>query len=77
MICEKCSSAVKGENYFKAKFNSIKGFIGVSQYHKVECKSCNTVDAVLCETCGSTNVHVERKNYIKRLIGLPEESYRL
>ena len=77
MICEKCSSAVKGENYFKAKFNSIKGFIGIRQYHKVLCKSCNTVDAILCETCGSTNVHVDRKNYIKRLIGLPEEKLQI
>ena len=27
--------------------------------------------------CGSTNVNVVRKNYIKRLIGLPEEKLQI
>jgi signal peptidase I len=77
MMCEKCSNAVKKENYFKAKINSIKGSFGVGQYHKVVCKSCDTVDAILCKSCGSTNVHVVRKNYIKRLIGLPDEKLQI
>ena len=77
MLCEKCSNVVKKENYFKAKINSIKGSFGVGQYHKVVCKSCDTVDAILCNSCGSTNVHVVRKNYIKRLIGLPEEKLQI
>jgi len=77
MVCEKCSNVVKNENYFKDKINSIKGLFGISQYHKVACKSCGTVGAILCESCGSTNVHVVRKNYIKRLIGLPEEKLQI
>ena len=77
MLCEKCSNTIKKENYFKSKINSIKRFLGISQYHKVVCKSCNTVGAILCEQCGSTNVHVVRKNYIKRLIGLPEEKLQI
>ena len=76
-ICEKCSNATKKENYFMGKINSVKGSFGVGQYHKVVCKSCNTVGAILCESCGSTNVHVVRKNYIKRLIGLPEEKLQI
>jgi hypothetical protein len=35
------------------------------------------VGAILCAQCGSTNVHVVRKNYIKRLIGLPEEKLQV
>jgi hypothetical protein len=68
---------VKKENYFKAKVNSIKGSFGVGQYHKVVCESCDEVDAILCNSCGSTNVHVVRKNYIKRLIGLPDEKLQI
>ncbi|MFQ5687857.1 MAG: S26 family signal peptidase [Candidatus Scalindua sp.] len=77
MLCEKCTNAVKRENYFKAKINSIKGSFGVGQYHKVVCESCDKVDAILCNSCGSTNVHVVRKNYIKRLIGLPDEKLQI
>ena len=77
VLCEKCSNVVKKENYFKAKINSIKGSFGVGQYHKVVCKSCDTEGAILCNSCGSTNVHVVRKNYIKRLIGLPNEKLRI
>lgn len=77
MLCEKCTNTVKNENYFKAKVNSIKGSFGVGQYHRVVCKSCDTVGAILCSSCGSTNVNVVRKNYIKRLIGLPEEKLRI
>jgi signal peptidase I len=77
MLCEKCTNAVKKENYFKAKVNSIKGSFGVGQYHKVVCKSCDKVDAILCKSCGSTNVNVVRKNYIKRLIGLPDEKLQI
>lgn len=77
MLCEKCTNAVKKENYFKAKVNSIKGSFGVGQYHKVVCNSCDTEGAILCNSCGSTNVNVVRKNYIKRLIGLPEEKLRI
>jgi signal peptidase I len=77
MLCEKCTNTVKKENYFKAKVNSIKGSFGVGQYHKVVCESCDEVDAILCNSCGSTNVHVVRKNYIKRLIGLPDEKLQI
>ncbi len=77
MLCEKCTNTVKRENYFKAKVNSIKGSFGVGQYHKVVCESCDEVDAILCSSCGSTNVHVVRKNYIKRLIGLPDEKLQI
>ncbi len=31
----------------------------------------------MCKQCGATNVHVVRKNYIKRLIGLPEEKLQV
>ncbi len=77
MLCEKCSNVAKKENYFKSKINNIKGFLGVTQYHKVVCNSCDTVDAITCKSCGSTNVHVVRKNYIKRLVGLPDEKLQI
>ncbi len=77
MICEKCSNEIKKENYFKAKINSIKSYLGLTQYHKIVCKSCNTEGAIFCEQCGSTNVHVVRKNYIKRVVGLPEEKLQI
>jgi signal peptidase I len=78
MICEKCTNSLKKENFIKSKVNEyFKRPFGINQYHKVVCKSCNTVDAILCAQCGSTNVHVVRKNYIKRLIGLPEEKLQV
>ena len=77
MLCETCSNTVKKENYFKAKVNSIKGSFGVGQYHKIACKSCDTLGAILCNSCGSTNVRVVRKNYIKRLIGLPNDKLQI
>lgn len=77
MICDKCEKDVEKENYFMSKINSIKGSFRIGQYHKVVCKSCDTVDAISCASCGSTNVHVVRKNYIKRLIGLPEEKLQI
>ncbi|MHC4322235.1 MAG: S26 family signal peptidase, partial [Planctomycetota bacterium] len=78
MMCEKCTNSPKKENFFKSKVNGyFKRPFGINQYHKVVCKSCNTVGAIFCEQCGSTNVHVVRKNYIKRLIGLPEEKLQV
>ena len=78
MMCEKCSNSPKIENFIKSKVNSFfKRSFGIKQYHTVLCKSCNTTGAILCEQCGSTNVHVVRKNYIKRLIGLPEEKLQI
>ena len=78
MMCEKCTNSPKIENFLKSKVNGyFKRSFGINQYHKVVCKSCNTVGAVFCEQCGSTNVHVVRKNYIKRLIGLPEEKLQV
>jgi signal peptidase I len=78
MICEKCTNSPKKENLLKSKVNGFfKRSFGINQYHKVVCKSCNTVGAISCEQCGSTNVHVVRKNYIKRLIGLPEEKLQV
>jgi len=78
MMCEKCTNSPKIENFLKSKINGyFKRSFGINQYHKVVCKSCNTVGAVFCEQCGSTNVHVVRKNYIKRLIGLPEEKLQV
>ena len=78
MMCEKCTNSPKIENFFKSKVNGFfKRSFGINQYHKVVCKSCNTVGAIFCEQCGSTNVHVVRKNYIKRLIGLPEEKLQV
>ena len=78
MMCEKCSNSPKIENFIKSKVNSFfKRSFGIKQYHSVLCKSCNTTGAIFCEQCGSTNVHVVRKNYIKRLIGLPEEKLQI
>ena len=78
MMCEKCTNSPKKENFFTSKVNSFfKRSFGINQYHKVVCKSCNTVGAIYCEQCGSTNVNVVRKNYIKRLIGLPEEKLQI
>jgi signal peptidase I len=78
MMCEKCANSPKKENFIKSKVNGFfKRSFGINQYHKVVCKSCNTVGAIICEQCGSTNVHVVRKNYIKRLIGLPEEKLQV
>ncbi|MCR4290983.1 MAG: S26 family signal peptidase [Candidatus Scalindua sp.] len=78
MMCEKCTNSPKIENFLKSKVNEyFKRPFGINQYHKVVCKSCNTVGAIFCEQCGSTNVHVVRKNYIKRLIGLPEEKLQV
>ncbi len=78
MMCEKCTNSPKRENFIKSKVNSFfKRSFGIKQYHTVLCKSCNTTGAILCEQCGSTNVHVVRKNYIKRLIGLPEEKLQI
>ncbi len=78
MMCEKCNNTMKKENFFMSKVNSLfKRPFGINQYHKVACKSCKTESAILCARCGSTNVHVVRKNYIKRLIGLPEEKFQI
>ena len=78
MMCEKCTNSPKKENFIKSKVNSFfKRSFGIKQYHTVLCKSCNTTGTILCEQCGSTNVHVVRKNYIKRLIGLPEEKLQV
>ncbi len=78
MICEKCTKSLKNENFIKSKVNSyFKRPFGINQYHTVKCKSCDTVSTVLCKQCGSTNVNVIRKNYIKRLIGLPEEKLQI
>lgn len=72
-ICEKCSTTARKENFFIGKINGIKGYLGLSQYHEIVCKTCNTKEVMVCEQCGSANVHVVQKNYIKRVIGLPEE----
>ena len=78
MMCEKCTNSPKNENFIKSKVNGFfKRSFGIKQYHKVVCKSCNTAGVITCEQCGSTNVHVVRKNYIKRLIGLPEEKLQV
>ncbi len=78
MMCEKCTNSPKRENFIKSKVNSVfKRSFGIKQYHKVLCKSCNTTEVIVCEQCSSTNVHVVRKNYIKRLIGLPEEKLQV
>ncbi len=78
MLCEKCNNTMKKENFFMSKINELfKRPFGINQYHKVVCSSCKSVDAILCARCGSTNVHVVRKNYIKRLIGLPEEKLQI
>ncbi len=79
MLCEKCNNTVmKKENFFMDKVNGwFKRSFGINQYHKVVCKSCKTVDAILCARCGSTNVNVVRKNYIKRLIGLPGDKLQI
>jgi signal peptidase I len=76
-ICEKCFTAGKKENYLKSKINSIKGYLGLAQYHKVVCKTCNSAEIIVCEQCGSTDVRIVRKNYIKRVIGLPEEKLQI
>ncbi len=76
-VCEECSNAAKEENYIKGKFNSVKRFLGAGQYHRLTCKSCKAVSIVRCEKCDSANVHVIRKNYIKRLIGLPGERLQI
>lgn len=76
-ICKKCSNDIKRENYLKGKVNTIKGYLGLGQYHKVVCKTCNTKEIIVCEQCGSTNVRIARKNYIKRVIGLPEERLQI
>ncbi len=78
MLCEKCNNAMKKENFFMSKVNDLfKRPFGINQHHKVVCKSCKTVNAILCARCSSTNVHVVRKNYIKRLIGLPGENLQI
>ncbi len=77
VICKKCSTTAKKENYLEGKINSIKSYIGLSQYHKVFCKTCKLEETIVCEECGSTNVHVIRKNYIKRMIGLPGEKLQI
>ncbi len=78
MICEKCTNSPKNENFIKSKVNGFfKRSFGIKQYHKVVCKSCDTAGVITCEQCGSSNVHVVRKNYIKRLIGLPEEKFQV
>ncbi|MFQ5964014.1 MAG: S26 family signal peptidase [Candidatus Scalinduaceae bacterium] len=77
MICEKCSTTEKSENYLKSKINSIKGFFGITQYHRTKCKICNIDEAIVCDQCGSTNVRSVRKNYIKRMIGLPGEKLNI
>jgi signal peptidase I len=76
-ICEKCSIGEKRENYLKGKINSIKSYLGLLQYHKVVCKNCNSEEIIICQQCGSTNVRIDRKNYIKRVIGLPEEKLQI
>ncbi len=78
MLCEKCKNTMKRESFFMSKVNALfKRPFGINQHHKVACKSCKTVGAILCAQCGSTNVNVVRKNYIKRLIGLPEEKLQI
>ena len=76
-ICEKCSTAEKKENYLKGKINTIKGYLGVAQYHKVVCKACDSEEVIVCKQCGSADVRIIRKNYIKRVIGLPEEKLQI
>lgn len=76
-ICEKCSIGEKKENYLKGKINTIKNYLGLPQYHKVVCKTCNTEEIIVCEQCGSTNVRIDRKNYIKRVVGLPREKLQI
>ncbi|MCP5003271.1 MAG: hypothetical protein GY941_04865 [Planctomycetes bacterium] len=78
MICKKCTGTnLKKENFIDAKFNTFKGYLGLEQNHQVDCKSCDVEEKVACEQCSSTNVHVVRKNYIKRMIGLPNEELRI
>ncbi len=78
MICRKCSdTSLKKENFIDAKFNTFKGYLGLEQYHRVTCKSCGVEAKVVCEQCNSTNTHVVRKNYIKRMIGLPGEKLQI
>ncbi|GAX59491.1 signal peptidase I [Candidatus Scalindua japonica] len=77
MMCEKCTN-LKKENFIKSKVNEyFKRSFGINQYHTETCKSCNASNTILCAQCGSTNVHVIRKNYIKRLIGLPDEKLQV
>lgn len=78
MICSQCSAtSLKKENFIDAKFNSFKGYLGLEQYHRVTCKSCGVEENIVCEQCNSTNTHVARKNYIKRMIGLPGEKLQI
>ncbi|MDR4506421.1 MAG: S26 family signal peptidase [Candidatus Scalindua sp.] len=78
MICGKCSNAsLKKENFIDAKFNTFKGYLGLEQFHRVTCKSCDVEEKVVCEQCNSTNTQVVRKNYIKRMIGLPGEKLQI
>ena len=78
MICEKCTNSLKTENFLKSKVNDyFKHPFGINQHHNVVCKTCNSEDTIRCEQCSSTNVSVIRKNYIKRLIGLPDEKLQV
>ena len=77
MVCRNCSFAIRRENYLESKVNSIKGYLGLRQYHKIVCKDCKTEDVVICEQCSSSNVRVVLKNYIKRMVGLPDEKLQI
>ncbi|GJQ58650.1 MAG: S26 family signal peptidase [Candidatus Scalindua sp. AMX11] len=77
-ICKKCSnSSLKKENFIDAKFNTFKSYLGLEQYHRLNCKSCGVEEKVVCEQCNSTDTHVVRKNYIKRMIALPGEKLQI
>jgi signal peptidase I len=45
---------------------------------KVECNSCDTspdsLDDLQCPVCGEEKLQISRKNYIKRLVGMPGET---
>lgn len=50
----------------------------------IRCKDCNHVmfdrkwtEGMRCERCGSTRLKYKRKNYIKRLVGLPGEELQI
>ena len=78
MLCQKCSRvALKKEGFFESKINGLKGFLGLEQYHRLTCKSCGIEERIVCEQCNSTNTHVAKKNYIKRMIGLPGEELQI
>lgn len=77
MICKKCLANLKKEDFFESKFNWAKKFMHLPQYVKVACKDCNTMEVVSCEQCGSTKLNVDQKNYIKRIVGLPNDKLQI